>query len=258
VRIVHDGVVTRSVRDTAAFVREAERAFRNLALPPVGDVTHPGTQRLRVGLILDSIGVRHTEAQTRAAVQGTASLLEGLGHVVEETSLPDAGHFEDDFLLYWASLALAISRTGRLTFNRTYDRRLNDNLTQGLARHAARNLWRLPAAITRLNRSHRLTESIYASYDVLLTPVLTLPTPELGWLDPSQDYETVIGRILEWIAFTPVQNATGEPAISLPMGRTTDGMPIGVHLSAPRGYDRRLLELAFELEEARPFTRIQD
>ena len=45
VQIVHDGVVTRSVRDTAAFVRESERVYRNLKLPPVGDVTHPGKNR---------------------------------------------------------------------------------------------------------------------------------------------------------------------------------------------------------------------
>ncbi len=106
VRIVYDGVVTRSVRDTAAFVREAERAFRNLALPPVGDVTHAGTQRLRVGLILDSLGDRHTDDQTRAAGAGHGPPARGLGTSSRETALPDAGHFEDDFLLYWASLAL--------------------------------------------------------------------------------------------------------------------------------------------------------
>ena len=258
VQIVHDGVVTRSVRDTAAFVREAERAYRNLELPPVGDVTRPGTQRLRVGLIMDSLGERRTDDQTRAVVQSTADLLESLGHAVEETELPPADHFEDDFLLYWATLALFLSRTGKVTFNRTYDRRRNDHLTLGLSRHAARNAWRLPAAITRLRSSRRLTEALYSSYDVVLSPTLTLTTPQVGWLDPSQDYETLIRRILDWMAFTPFQNATGEPAISLPMGRTADGLPVGVHLSAPFGYDRRLLEVAFELEETHPFARIQD
>ena len=68
----------------------------------------------------------------------------------------------------------------------------------------------------------------------------------------------MIGRILEWIAFTPIQNATGDPAISLPMGSTSTGLPVGVQLAAARGYDRRLVEVAYELEQARPFARIQD
>ena len=50
VRIVSDGVVTRSVRDTAAFLREAEKVYRALHLPPIGDLTRPGRGRLRIGV----------------------------------------------------------------------------------------------------------------------------------------------------------------------------------------------------------------
>ena len=56
VRIVQDGVLTRSVRDTAAFYREAEKVYRNLALPPVGDITRPGKARLRIAVVTDGIG----------------------------------------------------------------------------------------------------------------------------------------------------------------------------------------------------------
>jgi amidase len=258
VRIVYDGVVTRSVRDTAAFLRESEHVYRDLELPPIGDVTGPGIKRLRIALIMDSMGGRVTDPETRAAVRSTADLLEDLGHTVVETALPDVGHFEEDFLLYWSSLALYLTRTGKLTFNRTYDRSRNDNFSLGLATHAARNAWRLPAVIARLQRSHRMTEQLYASHDLVLTPVLSLTTPEIGWLDPQQPYETVIGRVLDWVAFTPIQNATGDPAISLPMGSTSAGLPIGVQIAAARGYDRRLVEVAYELEQARPFARIQD
>ncbi|MCW2837414.1 MAG: amidase, Asp-tRNAAsn/Glu-tRNAGln amidotransferase subunit, partial [Marmoricola sp.] len=94
--------------------------------------------------------------------------------------------------------------------------------------------------------------------DVVLTPTLSLVTPELGWLNPSQPYETIIDHLLEWVSFTPLQNATGDPAISLPMGTTSKGLPIGVQLAAERGNDRRLLQVAYELEEAQPFARIQD
>jgi amidase len=92
----------------------------------------------------------------------------------------------------------------------------------------------------------------------VLTPTLSRVTPELGWLDPSQSFETVMGRLLEWVCFTPLQNATGDPAISLPMGMSSKGLPIGVQLAAERGHDRRLLQVAYELEAAQPFARIQD
>lgn len=258
VKIVHDGVVTRSVRDTAAFLRESERVYRNLKLPPIDDVTGPGKKRLRVALVTDSIGGRRTDNETAQVVLHTAGLLEELGHSVEPVPPPVPDSFQDDFLLYWSSLALAISRLGKRMFNDTYDRDLNDNLTRGLARHAARHAWRLPLAIARLNRSHRTSRRFYADHDVVLTPTLSLVTPELGWLDPSQSFETVIGNLLEWVSFTPLQNATGDPAISLPMGTTSKGLPIGVQLAAERGNDRRLLQVAYELEEAQPFARIQD
>jgi amidase len=65
-------------------------------------------------------------------------------------------------------------------------------------------------------------------------------------------------RLTEYVGFTPINNTAGGPAISLPLGRTKQGMPIGVHFSADLGDERTLLELAFALEEAQPFARIQD
>ena len=203
VKIVHDGVLSRSVRDTAAFVRESERVYRNLKLPPVGDVTGPGKKRLRIALVTNSIGGRVTDDETAQAVLHTAGLLEELGHTIEVADAPVPDTFEGDFLAYWSLLALFLSTTGKRTFNRTYDRSLNDNLTKGLARHAARNSWRLPLAIARLNLSRRNSEKFFADHDVVLTPTLSLVTPELGWLNPSQSFEVVMERLLEWVAFTP-------------------------------------------------------
>ena len=64
--------------------------------------------------------------------------------------------------------------------------------------------------------------------------------------------------LADWVAFTPLQNTTGEPAISLPLAQSADGLPVGMMLAAPLGHDRRLLELAYELEAAHPWPRIQD
>lgn len=256
VRLVSDGVLTRSVRDTAAFYREAERIWRNRALAPIGAVTGPGRGRLRIAVVTRSLN-RDCSPEMRDHTLATAALLEGLGHRVEYLDTnPVPATFADDFLLYWASLAMALVRTGRLMFGSSFDRTRLDNLTLGLDRHAARNLHRLPLAIWRLKRLRGVSDRFYRDHDVLLTPTLAEGTPRIGHLDPTADYQQVIDRLIDWVAFTPLQNATGEPAISLPLAQSADGLPVGMMLAAPMGQERRLLELSFELEAAKPWPRI--
>lgn len=256
VRIISDGVVTRSVRDTAAFYREAERIWRNRSLQPIGAVTGPGRERLRVGVVTGSV-LRESSPVVRDLTLKTASLLEELGHRVEVLDNPVPSSFVDDFLLYWALLALTLVQTGRRSFGDSFDRGRLDNLTLGLARHATRNLHRLPVAITRLRSVGRVTARLYENCDVLLTPTLAEETPRIGHLDPTAGYRQIIDRLVDWAAFTPLQNATGEPAISLPLGQSPIGMPVGMMFAAPLGHERRLLELAYELEAASPWARIQ-
>ncbi|WP_408896967.1 amidase [Nocardioides sp. R1-1] len=256
IRIVSDGVLTRSVRDTAAFYREAERHYRNLNLPPIGDLTRPIKRRLRVALNTSGVG-RSADAETRALTEQTAALLEDLGHTVTETEAPVAPSFVDDFLLYWATLAEVMLVTGRAFHGRSWDRAKHDNLTLGLARHARRNLHRLPAAIARLKRANARAELYYDRYDVALTPTLATATPKVGHLDPTLDYDTIMDRLLDWVAFTPWQNVTGAPAVSLPLATTAAGLPQGMMLAAAPGQEALLIELAYELEQARPFARIQ-
>ncbi|MBO9522882.1 MAG: amidase [Nocardioidaceae bacterium] len=258
VRIVADGVVTRTVRDTAAFLRESEKQYRNLKLPPIGDVRGPGTKRLKIAMVIDSIGDVRTDPEVAAAVRETAALLESLGHHVEEIPAPVPDFFIDDFLAYWSTLATFILATGKRTFGPSFDKALTDNLSRGLARHGRRQAWRLPVTIARLHASQHVSRRFFTTYDAALTPVLVTPTPELGWLNPAQPYEVVIDRLVRMARFTPLQNATGDPAVSLPMATGSNGLPIGVQLAAGRGHESRLLELAFELEEARPFARITD
>ncbi len=257
VKIVTNGVLTRSVRDTAAFYREAERIWRNRRLPAIGAVSGPSTQRLRIAVVTQSVH-RDSSPEVRDLTLQTAELLEGLGHRVSPLDHnPVPRSFVDDFVLYWAFLALTIVRTGQRTLGQKIDRDRLDNLTLGLDRHASRGLHRLPLAILRLNRLRRVTERFYGDYDVLLTPTLTDETPRIGHLDPTADYQQIIDRLSEWVGFTPLQNVTGEPAISLPLAQSANGMPVGMMLSAPTGQERRLLELAYELEAAKPFPKIQ-
>ena len=256
VRLVNDGVLTRSVRDTAAFYREGERIWRNRSLLPVGAVTGPGTERLRVAVVTRSV-IRDSSPEIRDLTLKAASVVSDLGHRVDYLDHnPVPANFVDDFLLYWAMLAMALVRTGQRTFGRSFDRARLDNLTLGLDKHASRNLHRLPLAITRLSRLRRVTARFYRDYDILLTPTLAEPTHRIGHLDPTADYDQVIGRLTDWVAFTPLQNATGEPAISLPMVQSANGLPVGMMFAAPIGHERRLLELAYEIEAALPWAAI--
>ncbi|MGZ8718472.1 MAG: amidase family protein, partial [Aeromicrobium sp.] len=98
----------------------------------------------------------------------------------------------------------------------------------------------------------------FKGYDLVMSPTLGYTTPKLGYLSPDVPFDVVFERLIDYVAFTPLNNAAGGPAISLPLGTSSTGMPIGVHLSADHGGERTLLELASELEAAKPFARIQD
>ena len=255
VRIVSDGVLTRSVRDTAAFYREAERIWRNPRLQPVGDVRRPLSGRLRVAVVTRGIG-RVATADVREQTLRTASLLEELGHVVEEVESPVPDSFADDFLLYWSMLAAFLVSTGRRSHGRSWNPENLDQLTLGLARHTRRHAHRLPKAIAGLRRSQRIAARHHSAYDVTLTPTLGSATPRVGDLDPMGDYDELMAKILDWVMFTPLQNATGEPAVSLPLASTEDGLPLGMMFGAGAGREALLLRLALQLEQARPWARI--
>ncbi|MEV7182468.1 amidase [Kitasatospora sp. NPDC093679] len=255
--LVTDGVLTRSVRDTAAFFAAAERHHRNPALPPLGLVEGPGTGPLRIGLVLDS-PLADTDAATRRAVEDTALRLEALGHRVEPTVLPFGEEFSRDFTLYWGYIAFLIAATGRLMLDRSFRTGRLDGLTSGLRRSFHREFARIPGALRRLGRAEQAYAELFRSHDAVLSPVLAHTAPPIGHLSPNVPFEELMGRLQRYVAFTPVNNVTGAPGISLPAGSTDDGLPIGVHLSAAHGQERVLLELAFALEADRPWRRIQD
>ncbi|MFF6810253.1 amidase [Streptomyces sp. NPDC012403] len=256
--LVTDGVVSRSVRDSAAFLAAAERHWRNPKLPPVGLVEGPSDRRLRVGLLLDSPNGVRSDADTRAAVTETARRLERLGHTVEPVELSIDPHFTDDFLTYWGLLSFLIGVTGR-TLGADFDRRRMDGLSRGL-RETYVGKWRnTPGVLRRLKRTREAYAAGFRGLDVILSPVLAHTTPPLGHLSPTVPYATLIERLLAYVAFTPVNNVVGTPAISVPAASATpDGLPIGVMVSGRPGAERTLLELAFALEADQPFRRLRD
>jgi amidase len=257
IRLLAHGVLTRSVRDTAVFYREAERIWRHPKLPPIGDVRHAGKQRLKIAVVTRSLE-RECSPEQRELTLKSAGLLEELGHRVDHVENPPVpSSFVVDFVLYWALLATGQLYAIRRAFGDTFERTRLDNLTLGLDRYARRNMHRLPVAIMRLRAIRRRTAQFFGTYDAVLTPTVADETPRLGHLDPTADYQQIIDRLGNWVAFTPLQNVTGEPAISLPLAESADGMPVGMMFSTNIGCEARLLELAYELEEARPWARIQ-
>jgi amidase len=244
------------VRDTAAFVAATEDHWRNPKVPPIGLVEGPARRRLRIGLVLDTVTGAVVDAPTRAAVENTAARLESLGHVVEPVELPVGEQFADDFVLYWGLLATLAARFGRWTFDRSFDASQLDGLTQGLRGHFRRHRRQFPGALRRLRGTPRAYARLFARHELVLSPVLAHVTPRIGYLSPTVPFDVLIERLRSYVAYTPLNNIAGSPALSLPLGRTGTGLPIGVHLAAAHGDERTLLEVAFALEADQPWPRI--
>jgi len=251
--IIADGVVSHSVRDTARFVADVARQHGDRTLPPIGNVTGPGRERLRIGFTAGLPDGGEAHADCVAAMHDAAALCAALGHHVEPMASPLTPRRADDFLLYYAMICASLAHAGRWLVGRGFRADRLEPLTQQLASHFRRNALRFPAALWRLKRALRAYEAATAGYDVVLTPTLGRPPPPLGYLKPDLPFDTAWRRLREYAAFTPTANVCGTPAISLPLGMNGEGLPIGVQFAAGMGQERRLLELAFALEEAAPW-----
>jgi amidase len=258
INLVSEGVVTRSVRDTATFLAAMERTWRNPALPPVGLIEGPANRRLRVGLMTASLGGVEADAETAATVAETADRLAKMGHEVEPTTLPVGEEFVEDFVNYWGLLAFFAGALGKRTLDKEFDARKLDGFTKGLASAYRRHFYRTPVTVFRLSRVKHAYADMMTKHDVVLSPVLAHSPPKLGHLSPNVPFDELLARLQNYVAYTPLNNVAGTPAISLPTGATAAGLPIGVQLSGAHGDERTLLELAFALEQDRPWRRIQD
>ncbi|MFI6213600.1 amidase [Nocardia brasiliensis] len=255
VRIVSEGVLTRTVRDTAAYTAAAEEYWHNAALPPIGRVEGPGSKPLRIALILEGIGGPVPPGPIRDAVENVAATLESHGHRVEPVALPFDAALENAFVHYWGLLAAVIASTGKLA-DRRFDTGKLDDLTIGLRRLYLRDAWRTPLTLYRLRAAAATYRRAFDPFDAALLPTLGHETPELGFLSPTVPFEVLIERLRTYVAFTPINNITGTPAITVPGGYTAAGLPIGVQFAGTMGTERTLLELAYLVEAEQPFRRL--
>jgi amidase len=252
VKIIQQGVLSRTVRDTASFYHEAERHRLAPGLRPIGLVEGPG-RRIRIGYFLRWNEERTTAPECVDAVLRTAKLLEKNGHRVEEIDPPYDPAFADDFLSLWMTMAFAVQRLGRLVIHPRFDGSRVEPFTRALSNRFRERAPTVPFAIRRLHKFARRYEAVFDEIDVLLTPTLGTPPPRIGHLGPDVPFDVAIERLEEFLPFTASQNVSGTPAVSVPAGKSDDGLPIGVQLAAALGHERMLLELAFELEESAPW-----
>jgi amidase len=224
--------------------------------------------RLRVGLLTAAPGgLAAVHADCVTAAEDAARLLESLGHHVEVShpaalDLPDwAPHFMS---LWSAGVALALDGWS----TRTGERIGADDvepLTWALA-ELARAL-PTPALLRSLDWLLRTTRRVAGwweppegsrGFDLLLTPTLAEPPVPLGTFEsPPGNPLAGFMRAAGFTPFTPPFNVTGQPAISLPLSRTAEGLPIGVQLVAAYGREDLLLRVAAQLEANAPWENVR-
>ena len=139
-------------------------------------------------------------------------------------------------------------------FAREYSERLWKKL---FVRRLGYNAQQLVAAETGVDQAARAMALLQRDYDVLLSPTLASPPVELGKLSLNQDNAAYEKEAMTVSAFTMLYNATGQPAMSVPLHWTSAGLPVGVMFAGRYGEEGLLYQLAGQLEQARPwFGRI--
>lgn len=258
-----DGSVARTVRDAAGVLdviseQMPGEPYYAPALPrPLMQEVGADPGRLRIGVVDHHADERFLDdPQCRAAVAAAARLLESLGHQVEQ-SWP-AAMFEPEFTRHFTTIIAADTEATFRAFEAALGRPIGDSEIE--PRNAAyREAGRTLAAVEYLQARQwigqwaRKVASWWDGFDLLLTPTLGAPPPELGWF--TADGPEVEGRrIVSFIPYTAQFNMTGQPAVSLPLHWTPEDLPVGVQLVAAYGREDVLVRIASQLEQAAPWA----
>lgn len=249
------GPLARTVADAAAFLDA-------IAVPQLGDphwapplppgetfLAHarqdPG--RLRIGRYVDNIFGAPVDPACRQAWEQASALLAELGHEVEDVPTPPFGGLFDHFVVLWCVGAAAVAVPP--------DReQLLRPLTGWLrGRGAAVPATRFALAVSRLQAAARQLIVSTAAFDAVLTPTLAQLPAVVGGLrndaDPAADFEAQC----RFTPYTSLYNITGQPALSLPLSWTAEGLPVGVQLIGRPAGEAGLIRLGAQLEAARPW-----
>jgi Asp-tRNA(Asn)/Glu-tRNA(Gln) amidotransferase A subunit family amidase len=258
-------VVSRSVRDSALMLdctAGPEPGDPYAAPTPKGPFAEavgrpPG--RLRIALMLKDHRGATLHPECKKAVEGAAKLCQSLGHIVEEA----------DPQLDMVALRPMNARISAANVARALNMRWKALAREPNPADVEAATWAVyqrggkvsgveyVEAIAAVHATGRKMASFLANYDVILSTTLAGPPPKLGYFDQNGDVPTFTERVTEYLSVTPLHNATGTPAMSVPLHFTPDGLPVGVHFAGRYGEEATLLALAAELERAQPwFERV--
>jgi amidase len=250
------GPLARTVRDAAAMLDALARpmpgdAYWAQPLPP-GETflgyadREPG--RLRIARYATPANGTVPAAECVAAWEDVSALLAGLGHDVEDIELPFSPGIVDCFNTVWGVKSLDT---------------VTDEAGEQLLRPVTR-AWReygrtmtgadYAAAMKAMHVEARKSVIATAAYDIVLTPTLGLPPQPVEFFAEDGDPLDNLRRQGAFTPFTGVYNMTGQPAISLPLHWTADGVPIGVSLIGRPAGEGPLISLSAQLEQARPWA----
>lgn len=262
--LVGDGVLTRTVADTAALLDVMagyEPGDANWAPPPAApfaELAARPPERMRIGLALNMpLEGATLDPVCESAARDAASLLESLGNEVEEIIPPWSGlDLLPDFTrAFGPAVSMTTLAGGRLAGREPTEDDV-EPLTWALWERArAEDTLSLLAAQNRLESVARSLVAFFAPYDAVLTPALAqrpLPIGEVHGRgpDPWEHYQ----RSGAFTPYTAIVNVTGQPAISLPLFHGEDGLPTGIQLIGPPAREDIVLQLATELEQACPWA----
>jgi amidase len=261
--LTHEGVVTRSVRDTAA-VLDA------IAGPMPGDpYTAPAPARswldevgadpgvLSVGVRTAAVaGMPPVDPEIVAVVDAVARLLEQSGHRVEEGGPTP---IDDDVNAgFFPVFATAVARDLDRWEERTGDPIGPDDVepvnwaTAEFGRSVSGKAYL--AAVEQLQADSRRLAAWWKYHDLLVTPTIGVVPPELGVMAPTAPVERSLPLMAQITQFLMPWNITGQPAISLPLGMSASGLPIGVQLVAATGREDLLIRVSARLEAVAPWA----
>lgn len=261
--ILCDHAVTRSVRDSAAILDATAGPLPgdpHIAPAPVGPYAQetdrdPGCLRIGLGTVALTGETAHQDCVN--AVMDTASLCEGMGHDVEVASPGlDSGLLFKSFgkvmtgYLNWSIRKWAL-QTGRDPVEEEFETVTWRMYQHGLGQTAGEYL----LAWQNLQKCCRQFAAFFNDYDIWLTPTLVKPPVPLGYFSYSHETRMQhIERLGHFTGFTMISNASGHPAVSLPLYWNADSLPIGVQLTGRFGDEAGLFRLAGQLERAQPWA----
>lgn len=259
---VIDGFLTRTVRDSAGLMDACEGADLGAPYwaPPLrrgfmAAIARP-PRRLRIGLCDTTFDGAPVHSDCAEAVRSAGRLLEELGHAVMPFR-PEADH--EGMIRAWVDVvACGTAQWFRKPLGGRNPEGLVESLVRGALAHAAT----IPgeeylAGITKFHAYGRQMAAAFETIDILLSPVLAEPPARIGRFAHATEnylsYRLGPEGVWPYSPFCTVFNASGQPAASLPLHWTAEGLPVGVHVAAAFGEDETLIALSHEVELARPW-----